>query len=210
MKRLYRNIRPMQSALYQTPEVFESVCMYAAPDVFDRMIYHLMLVIFIQSRIGLKRIGVESRASLDVFTNERLQIRLAPFVDNLRANSSAALNKSNYHGFVLVYAASEFRLAALVHVPRFAADEGFIHFNFTSRPRAKFAARETVLQSRAQTLKHEPCGLLSDAESPRHLRAAHDVLAIDQHPASRHPLVESKSRIFKDRSNLKCELLLAS
>src|SRR6185437_2168297 len=139
MKRLYRNIRAMQSALHQTPEVFESVCMYAATDVFNGMIYHFMLVIFIQSCVGLERIGIESRASLNVLPDQRLQINLAPFVDNLSANSSAALDESNYHGFVIINATSELCLAAFVHVPRFAADEGFIHFDFTVWAGAKFA-----------------------------------------------------------------------
>src|SRR6185437_1224729 len=210
MKRLYRNIRAMQSALHQTPEVLKSVCVYAAMHVLDCMIYHFMLVIFIQSRIGLERIGVESGTSLDVLPNERLQIRLAPLVDNLSANSSAAFNESDYHGFVIIYPARQFCFAALVHVPRFSADEGFVHFNFAVRAGAKFAAVETILQCRPKTLKHEPCGLLSDSQRVGNFHAANTVLAVNNHPASGHPLVESKSRILKDRSNLKSELLLAS
>ena len=73
MKRLYRNICSMQSALEQAPEVLKGVRGYATINVLNGMVHDLMLVFGIQSTICAMCIGVESRASLNVFTNFRLQ-----------------------------------------------------------------------------------------------------------------------------------------
>ncbi len=95
-----------------------------------------------------------------------------------------------------------------MHVPRLTADEGFIYFDFAAS-RAELASKEIIPQSQPEPLNHKPCRLLGDAQSAVNFHAADAVLAIDQHPESRHPLIESERRIFKDRSQLERELLLA-
>jgi hypothetical protein len=96
-----------------------------------------------------------------------------------------------------------------VHVPSLPTDEGLIHFDFAVTA-TEFLSKEVILQGQAETLEHEPCGLLSNPKSPSDLATADTVLAIDQHPKCRHPFVESKRRILKDAAQLDSELLLAS
>ena len=59
-------------------------------------------------------------------------------------------------------------------------------------------------------MEHEPCALLGDLESPRHLCAADSVLAVANHPESSHPLTESERGILEDAANLDGELAFAS
>jgi hypothetical protein len=66
------------------------------------------------------------------------------------------------------------------------------------------------MQRRAKSLQHEPCGLLSDAQSAVNLHAGHSIFAVDQHPECRHPFVESKGRVLEDRLDLDGELPLAA
>ena len=59
-------------------------------------------------------------------------------------------------------------------------------------------------------MKHEPCRLLRDSNARCNFVAANAVLAVHDHPESRHPLVESHWGIFKDGADFDGELLLAS
>jgi len=209
MKRFDRNIRSMQSALYQTPKVLKGVCVHAAIHVFDGMVNHLMIVVAVQPDIGFERICVERRASFDLFPNERLHILLTALLHDLRANATAALHESDHNRFVVIYAACESSLARLVHVTRLTADECFINFNFAVRAATQFASEEIILDSKPKALQHKPCRLLRNAKSAVNLHAGHAVLAVNQHPKSGHPFVESKGRILENRSQFQGELFLA-
>jgi hypothetical protein len=93
-------------------------------------------------------------------------------------------------------------LLPLVHVPKLAADKGLIRFDGA----AKIVDR-AVLHRETKTVQHEPRGLLSHAERPRDLVAAHAVLAIRDHPHSGEPLVQADGRVLKDGPDLDGELL---
>ena len=67
-----------------------------------------------------------------------------------------------------------------------------------------------LLESQADTLKHEPCRLLGNAQGSAKFVRTDTVLAVDQHPHCRHPLIESKRGILKDRPDLDRELFLAA
>jgi hypothetical protein len=128
---------------------------------------------------------------------------------DLCANLSATFHKSDHHGFVVIYSSSEFGFACLVHVPSFAADECFVHFDFAVRAGAEFASEEIVLESEPKALQHEPRGLLRNTQSAVNLHAGDAIFAIDQEPKSRHPFVESERRILEHRSQFQGELFLA-
>jgi hypothetical protein len=66
--------------------------------------------------------------------------------------------------------------------------------------------------SSASTIPPAPpsFSILGDFESPRHLRAANAILAVDQHPECRHPLIHAERGILENRPHLDAELLLAS
>jgi hypothetical protein len=153
VKRLYGNIGSMQPALYETPEVLKGVRVNAAMDVLGGMIYDLMVVFAIKSGISPERVCVESRASLDVFPDERLQVVLTALRYDLSPNFPATLHESDYDRLVIVYATSEFIATGLVHVPRFAADEGLIYFNFAIWATAELLSKEVILPRPSATVE---------------------------------------------------------
>jgi len=58
------------------------------------------------------------------------------------------------------------------------------------------------------TVDHVPCAFLSDAERTRHLVTGHAVLGVRHQPHCRQPLVQTNSRVLKDRSDLDGKLAL--
>src|SRR5260370_22135661 len=130
MKRFHAHICSMQPALYERPEIFKRIGMYAATNVFNGMIHDFMFVIVVESDVSLECIRVECRASMNLFPNQRLQVILAALRNNLCPNFSAALHESNHDCLVVVYATSKVGFAVLVHVPRLASNKGFVNLDF--------------------------------------------------------------------------------
>lgn len=208
VERLNAHIRSMQSALEQAPEVLQGVCVYATMHVLDSVIYDLMSVVGVESDVSLERIGIECRTSLHLFPNDRLQVLFLALCDDLCTNLPATLQESDYDRLVIVNAACEAGLAILVHVARLAADESLIDFDFSIRAAAKLATVETVLHPEADAVKHEPRGLLCDAQRAVNFPRANSVLAIGNHPHHRQPLIQTKRGILKDGPGLNAELRL--
>ena len=88
-----------------------------------------------------------------------------------------------------------------VHVARFAADVGFVHFDI-----ARELAARLVLHGQANPVQHEPRGFLSDAKRGRQFVRTDTVLHVDDHPDGRKPLAQPDRGILKDRPGLKREL----
>src|SRR6266850_7590070 len=66
VKRLYRNVRALQSALEQAPKVFQSIGMDLPFNVPFRMVNRFMCKIRIESLIGHERVGVDRALGCDV------------------------------------------------------------------------------------------------------------------------------------------------
>ena len=71
MERFNGNIGSFQSALYQTPKVFESVRVNLPVNVFLGMVNDSMSVFLVQPPPGMAIIGRELRAVFDVVSNKR-------------------------------------------------------------------------------------------------------------------------------------------
>src|ERR1700722_6035833 len=99
--------------------------------------------------------------------------------------------------------------ACAVHVLDLPADEGFVYFDLAAIP-AHLQEQSLGFQGSAETVKHEPCRLLSDSQSAVNLHAGDAILAVAEHPKSGHPLIHAQRRILEDRSDLERELLIAS
>lgn len=59
-------------------------------------------------------------------------------------------------------------------------------------------------------MEHEPRGLLGNADGLRQFVTGDAILAITDHPDCRHPLVQAKRGILKDRADFERELLLTA
>ncbi len=58
-------------------------------------------------------------------------------------------------------------------------------------------------------MEHVPSALLRYADGAHDLVAGNSIPAVDQHPESHHPFVETDGRVFHDGSDLDAELFLA-
>src|SRR5208283_2066683 len=88
-----------------------------------------------------------------------------------------------------------------VHVPRLAADKGFVYLDFACQLSAILA-----LKQKPDSVHHEPCSLLGDTKSAVNLPRANAVLAVSDQPHCGKPLIETERRILEDGSHLHREL----
>jgi CheY-like chemotaxis protein len=207
MKRFYSNVGSLESALQERPEILKAVGVYAAIHVCLGVVNDLVRILFAQAFVSAHLIGKESRASCDVRTDDRLQSVLLSICDDLSANATSALQDSHDDSLVaeaLTHPGDSALVHALVHVPRFSADEGFIRLDFAT----KFASEVLILHCQADAMQHKPSRLLSDLHVSRNLVTADTVLAVGDHPHRHEPLIQSDCRILHDGSDLDGKLAL--
>jgi len=179
--------------------------MHPTVDILDSMIDNLMCVVGCETVIREQEVSVEGRTGLDMLPYLGLQDGLATARDDARTNLPAALK--NAHDGNLVFGASSGDAAvtdAHMHVSRLAADKGFICFYFAATP-ADLEQR-AVLHGETDAMEHEPCRLLSDAQSAGQLAGRNAILAVGDNPDGGKPLLKSKGRIFEDGAHLGGEL----
>jgi len=156
---------------------------------------------FFEPLIGHERIGINRATCFDMSADVSLQRVLFTIADHSGANLTTTLQNSHDGG--LVFGASLSNPATMfvsVHESRSATNKSFVYFHFAPRP-TNFQER-AVLHRKTDSVKHEPCGLLSDAKSAAHFIRTDTVLAIGNHPDSDKPFVQTNRRILKDGSNL--------
>src|SRR5437870_1722287 len=107
--------------------------MHATIYIFRSVVNHLMRVIASKPIVGEQCVSVQRGSSFHVLFHFRLQNWLATGTDNHSANFTAALKNAHNWGFVLSASSGDPSLSlAQVHIPRFAADESFVRFNFAA------------------------------------------------------------------------------
>ena len=203
---LNADIGAFQLALEQAPEVFESVGVHLSVNVAFSMVNDLVFEPMpLESLVGHERIGVDRAPDFDVGADVGLEGMLFAIADYGGANFSPTFQNAHDGGFI--FGASLSNPATVfvgVHEAGRAANESFVYFDFAAGT-AEFQER-AVLHSESDAMEHEPCGLLSDAESAAHFIRANAVLAIRNHPNGDKPLVQTNRRILKDGPDLDREL----
>ena len=123
-----------------------------------------------------------------------------------RANFTATLQNSHDGGFVFGASLSNPALVFVsVHESGRATDEGFINLNFAIWP-TEFQER-TVLHCQTDAVKHEPCGFLSYTKGAVDLVGTDAILAANNQPCSREPLLQLNRGILKDSTRLESKRL---
>jgi hypothetical protein len=202
VERLDRNIRSLETALQQTPEILTSVRVNLPVHVSFGMVDYLMSKL-IEPVVGLERISVNRRASFDVLANHRVQFWLRASLDVLGANLAAALKNCGDYLFAFTTTALNFLCSlARVHVASLTADESLINFYLAT----KLAAVNSILHSQTNSVEHEPCRLLGDLQMSVDLPRRNAILATGNEPNHRKPLIKTKRRVFENRSGLDAEL----
>src|SRR5580658_3122102 len=160
MERLDADISSVDTPLEWAPEILQTVRMDAAIDVFNRVIYDLMNEVLLQTAIGHERIGIERRASFDMFLNLGVQFLPLATADNLGADVAATLKQSHHSGLIFTTGASDAPLAlAFVHVPSLTTDESFVRLDLA----AQLTGGVFIPKHEPDAMIKEPCCLLCDA-----------------------------------------------
>src|SRR6266849_2368393 len=210
VERLYGNVRTLQSALEQAPEILKAVCVDLPLDVAFRMVNRLVNeVLIVKALIGHESIGIDRALGCDMSTDFRLQMMLAASRDDVRVNLPAAFQNADYWCLVFYSAFGNDALASRrMHESSRTADESLVYFHFATGA-AEFH-KVLVMQGETNAVHHKPCGLLSDSERARDLIGTYSILSVHDEPNGNHPLVHPERRILEDSSDFDSKLFLAS
>lgn len=168
------------------------------------MIDNGVLVVSFQPLVRFQLVAEDGRARFDVLADLLLKVFPLTGIYDHRSHFTTALHHAHDHSLVLTASPGDNALTLrLMHVASFTADESFVHFHCARQLTAVLA-----LLCQSDSVKHEPRGLLSDAQGAGDLARTDTVLAIEDEPHSRKPLVQTEWRIFEDGSNLDGELAL--
>jgi hypothetical protein len=208
MERLNVDIGSCDSSLQETPEVLNAVGVTLATNVRFSVVNDFMNEVPVKASITTMGIGVDSGTRFNMATDcwgKGLPFGIRNY---LSLNSAMVINsmpveESHYYGFANSTPTLNLGFSlAFVHVPGLATNESFVNLNL--------AGHEGIaaLHCQADTMEHEPSGLLGDSDCPVNLIRANAVFGIRNHPDSSEPLVKSDGAIFEDGSHLDGKLPL--
>ncbi len=198
MEMLLRNlmIDAVHSALEHSPDGFNAVRAHAvlgvdSSRVIDRFVPKEQTV---KADVSGRFVRKDRGTYFDVGMDSRLQRGHVGSLNRHRYGTSAALPKS-YDGSLADAPTSSLELFVFVLVALFPADEALIHFDNAAQL-VKIIARAACL---AQTLQHEPCRLLGNANLLAELQAG-DALACGYEQIHRvEPFVQGDVAALEDR-----------
>src|ERR1035437_1193333 len=196
VERLNADVRAMQTALQETPEILHGVGVDVPIHVFDGVVDDGVLIIAFKTIIGFQFIAKDGSARFDSFADQGLKVFLLSSIDVLRYDLAATLHHPEHNFFALRSAAGDFLgTLRLVHIPGLAADEGFVYFNFATQ-----LIEAGSLHGKPNPVHHEPCGFLGDLQPAMDLEGTDAVLATDNQPSCAEPLLKRNRGVLKDRS----------
>jgi hypothetical protein len=202
-------IRPLDAPFEKRPEVFHAVDVRVALPILAVSVVH-PFVSHAESVISRGFVRVHRRALGYVTANLRKE-RYGCLATNDGGNDLAwtgfrgALQDAMHRDFIDGTAPGNLSLFLVgVHVARQTADIGCIGFSGAVEFIERFA-----LHCQANPVKHEPRAFLSHANGASEFVRANAITVIRNAPNGHEPLIQSKGRILKDRSDLVRELLAA-
>src|SRR5208282_5220233 len=196
----------IHSALEHSPDGFDAVRADAvlrvdSSRVIDGFVAKEQTV---KADVSGRLIREDRRAYFDIGMDCRLQCRHVCSLNRHRYGASAALPES-HHSRLTDRTASSLELFVFVLVALFAADEAFVYFDDAAQL-VEVIARAARL---AQTLQHEPSGLLGNTDLFAELQAG-DALACGYEQVHRiEPLVKGNVAALEDRACADREIQLA-
>ena len=205
MKRFDGYIGAIDATLQERPKVFDSVRMDLAVNIFFSMIDNVMHVLFVKPFIRRPAIREYMRSLADVSLDVILK-RLLIGVSNNHRSDFAMTREQAHNGNLADSATALDSLLAfpLVHVPRFAADVRFVNLDVAGH----FLEKRSSLHRETDSLQHEPCSLLRDANRTMDFIATDSILRARNQPDRRQPLIQTERRILENRSDFGRELPL--
>jgi len=195
------DIRAVQAAFEQAPEVLHGVGVNVLVHVLNGMIDNSMLIISAQAVVRLQFISEDRRSSFNVLTDLLLQFRLATILYNHCADVSAALYHAEDHRLILTAGPSDDALTlGGMHIASLLTDEGLVYFDFATK-----LVKTCFLHRKTDAVVHEPSGLLSNLQSPMEFVRTDTVFATSDQPYSTEPLFKGDWRVLEYRAGLQRE-----
>jgi hypothetical protein len=203
------------TALQERPEIPDPVGMNVSVNVFPQVVHHLMRVFVFHLSLVAELVRVDDRSVLQVRGGFGPDGSVLAITDDrgpnaLRFAFTGTFEDAHNNGLVARVRTAALplhgsNLPVLVHVPRFATDEGFVNRDFA----VQIAPGKIVLHRKTDSVRHEPCGLPGHAKSAVEFPRRNSIAVIRDHPNGRKPLIQTKKRIFKQGSGLERKLLSA-
>src|SRR5471030_723495 len=201
VKRLNADVGPMQATFQETPEVLHRVGVNVAIHVLNGVVDDGVLIVRLQAIVGFQFIAEYRRARFDAFADQRLKLILLSGINVTGDYPPAALHHSE-HNLLAVRSATMNLCGPLasVHIPRLAADEGFVNLYFAAEH-----VKPAFLHCQTNAVIHEPRGFLCDLESSVKFVGTDAVFATHDQPRGYEPLFKRDGRVLKDGSGLQRE-----
>lgn len=203
---------PLDRSLEQRPEVLDSVDVDRSANIFLGMIDSRMDESTCKARVAAVLIGVDFGTELDVLADvgsqrRAVNVRYNPSLDATLSIPVTALQHALNDSLVHAATSSDFLLSnVLVHILGNTTDKSFVGFNL---PAAFEVLERAGLHGFTDSVKHEPCGFLSDSECPMEFVTADAVLGVGNAPHGDEPFIESEWRRFKNGADFVGKLFLA-
>lgn len=207
--RVHADIGAFQSPFEKCPEVFETVGMNVAPDVFHGVVNGGVDVCLFHRAVSGEAISEHVGTGFYLVHDFTVQHGALCGLDDLGMDAGRLLALATFQqteNNLLADAApalDALRALVGVHVGSLAADVSLVGLDG-----ATHLHNGAALQSEADTLQHEPPGFLSDAQRTANLTGRNAVLGIGDQPDGRPPFTELDRAVFKDGAHLYRELLL--
>lgn len=193
----------VKGSLEQTPEVLDPVCVNLSTDVGLGVVDGLVVELTAESLVGLPLVGVDGCTEGHMLSDLGVESGTRTVGHDCGADAAASVQNPSDKG--LVNASGPVDLAdslRLVHVLGFPADKGLVNLD-----RAAHLLERSGLHRQADTVKHEPRGLLRDTQRAVKLVGADPVLRAGKKPDRGEPLVEPNRAVLEDGADLDRELL---
>jgi hypothetical protein len=202
---LNADIRSLKLPPHQAPEVLHRIRVNVAVCVLYSVIHNRVAILRGKPIVRLQGVAEQSATGLDILLHMLVEFVLSTVRDSESKDLAAALHHTKGDGFILTASACDGTFPAFaMHVAGFPADEGFVNLNLTGQLRSRL-----VLHSFADTVKHEPSGLLGQTKVSRDLVARNAILAVGNEPHGGEPLAQRDGRLIENRADLHRELLPA-
>jgi hypothetical protein len=191
----------VQPALEQAPEVLHRIGVNVAVDVLNSVIDDGVPIVIGQTIVRKQFVTEDRGASLNALADLALQFALLARLNVLHYDFAAAFNHSENNLFADWSATlNHLRSLALVHIAGFCADESFIDFHFASE-----LVKTLILHGQPNAMEHEPRRLLRDAKPAMNLVTRDTVLAGNNQPCRREPLLKRDRRVLENGPGLERE-----
>lgn len=203
---LNADVRALQTTFQQAPEVLKSVHVNSSVHVADGMVNDAMVVLVSELPVGVGVVRVNPRPDFNVLSDGGIKSASPRVLHDEGSDATVPITEAENRRLVDAARSRDLPSPLLqMHVPRLAADEALVHFDFARQP-----FEGLRLHGEPNAMENEPGGLLRDPESASEFVRADPVLAVCDKPDGDEPLVQADSGVLEDRADLDAELLLAA